>query len=378
MASDLLRPRALNRALLHRQGLLFRAGGDPRPTIRHLVGLQAQAPLPPYFGLAARLEEFRPDDLARLLLDRDVVRIALMRGTVHLVTAEDCLTLRPLLAPIMDRSLRNTTFRARLAGLDLPALAAAGREVLEETPRTTAAAAALLAARWPDRDPAALAYALRALLPLVQVPPRGIWGASGQPVCTTAEAWLGRPLDPAPSIEDLMLRYLAAFGPATVADAAAWSGLTRLRVVFDRLRPRLRAFRDERGRELFDLPDAVRPDPETPAPARFLAPFDNVLLAYADRSRILSEEHRRIVFTENGIVQGSILVDGVVHGLWRIDRRRDDATVRVTALGRLSTRDMEELGGEGLRLLRFAEPGAARHDVVFDRHEALDATATGR
>ncbi|GIH12947.1 winged helix DNA-binding domain-containing protein [Rugosimonospora africana] len=365
MTSDVLSQRAINRALLARQHLLRRWDSEPLAVVRQLVGLQAQAPTPPYFALWSRLARFDPDDLSRLILDRVVVRIALMRGTVYLVDAGDSLTLRPLLRSTMERALRNTTYAPRLDGIDLPALATAGRALLEDKPRTTADAGTLLARRWPDRDPAALAFALRALLPLVQTPPRGIWGAGGSPVCTTVEAWLGRPLDPAPSIEDVVLRYLAGFGPASVADAQAWAGMTRLRPVFERLRPRLRTFRDERGRELFDLPDAPRPDPETPAPVRFVAPFDDLLLSHADRTRVISDEHRRVVFTQNGIVQATILVDGMVRGLWRTARQRDAATLTVTPFRALSTTDIEALTAEGLRLLRFAEPDAARHDVVF-------------
>lgn len=365
MTSDVLGQRALNRALLARQHLLRRWDGEPLAAVRHLVGLQAQAPLPPYLGLWSRLARFVPDDLSRLILDREVVRIALMRGTVYLVAAQDSLTLRPLLRSTMDRALRNATYAPKLTGMDLPALAAAGRALLEERPRTTAEAGTQLATRWPDRDPAALAFALRALLPLVQVPPRGIWGAGGPPVCTTVEAWLGRPLDAEPSIEDIVLRYLAAFGPASVADAQAWAGLTRLRAVFDGLRPRLRTFHDEQGRELFDLPDSPRPDPDTPAPVRFVAPFDDLLLSHADRTRVISDEHRRVVFTQNGIVQATILVDGEVRGLWRTTRRRDEATLSVTPFRALSTEDSEALAAEGLRLLRFVEPDAARHDVVI-------------
>ncbi|HEX2036936.1 MAG TPA: winged helix DNA-binding domain-containing protein, partial [Chloroflexota bacterium] len=261
--------RALNRATLARQLLLSRRQLPVAQAIEHLVGLQAQTPHTWYVGLWTRLEGFRPPLVADLLAERRVVRLALMRSTIHLVTARDCLFLRPLVQPVIERSM-NGNFGRSLAGVDAAALAAAGRALVEERPLTFTELGKRLAERWPGRDPAALAQAVRAWVPLVQVPPRGLWGTSGQARHTSAESWLGRPLDPAPSLEELVVRYLAAFGPAGVMDMQTWSGLTRLGEVVEGLRPRLVTFRDEQGRELFDLPDAPRPDPDTPAPPRFL------------------------------------------------------------------------------------------------------------
>jgi hypothetical protein len=265
-----------------------------------------------------------------------------------------------------ERLLRtNTVYGKALRDLDFADIAREARALLAGRPMTTNELGPLLAGRFPDTEPVALAHAVRSLLPLVQLPPRGVWGRSGQPVCSTAEEWLGGPLAARPSIEDVVLRYFAAFGPATVADAQAWSGLTRLGEVVERLGTRLREFTDEQGRRLYDPPDAPRPDPETPAPVRYLAPFDNLLLSYADRTRVLSDEDRRVVFTQNGIIRGTILVGGLVHGQWDIARARGAATLSVTPFRSLSKRDASALSAEGRRLLRFAEPDADSREVAI-------------
>ena len=258
-------------------------------TIEHLVGLQAQAPFPPYYGLHSRLDGFRPDDLAALITDRSVVRIALMRGTIHLVSARDCLPLRRLVQPVIERGMRGA-FGKQLAGVDPGALAAAGRSLVEAEPMTFSQLGQALAARWPDHPPAALAQGVRAFVPLVQVPPRAVWGQAGQSLHTSAEHWLGQPAPPAEpdhpvrpasraELAQLVTRYLGAFGPATVRDVQAWSGLTGLKAVLEQLRPSLVTFRDEQGAELFDLPTAPRPGGEVPAPVRLVAEFDNLVLS---------------------------------------------------------------------------------------------------
>jgi Winged helix DNA-binding domain len=374
---DLLSLRALNRALLSRQLLLRPAampaagerGSEARAgrvieTVEHLVGLQAQAPFPPYYGLWSRLAGFRPDDLAGLLLSRQVVRIALMRGTIHLVSARDCLMLRPLVQPAVDRGMTVLLSRP-LAGVDTAALAAAGRVLVEERPMTFSELGAALSGQWPQHPPAALAQGVRALVPLVQVPPRAVWGAAGQAAHTSAEAWLGRPMEASPSPDRLVTRYLAAFGPASVRDAQAWSGLTRLREVFGRLRPGLRVFRDEQGTELFDLPGAPRPDPDTPAPARLVAEFDNLVLSHADRARIISEPNRQRMFTPNGVFPGTVLVDGFAAGMWKITRSRAAAALTVELFGPLGPRERDAVTDEGGRLLAFAAPDAPAHDLRF-------------
>jgi hypothetical protein len=374
MSAEVLSVRAINRALLARQRLLDRpalpAGGSSGAraamvveTVEHLVGLQAQAPFPPYYGLLSRLDGFRPDDLASLITGRAVVRIALMRGTIHLVSARDCLPVRRLVQPVIERGMRNAHGQ-QLAGVDAGALAAAGRALVEAEPMTFSQLGQGLAERWPDHPPRALAQAVRAFVPLVQVPPRAVWGQSGPSRHTSAERWLDRsdalarraPVQ-ALGLADLVRRYLGAFGPATLRDVAAWSRLTGLRAIMEQLRPSLVTFRDEQGAELFDLPSAPRPGGDVPAPVRLVADFDNLVLSHAERSRVINAENIKRISTVNGVIPGTVLIDGFVGGIWRLGRSRDATTLSIELFGPMRERDA--LVREAERVLAFCSPGGS-------------------
>lgn len=359
---DELSTRALNRALLDRQMLLRRRKRSVTETIEHLVGMQAQVPLAPYVGLWSRLHRFRPDELATMIEDRTAVRGSLMRATLHLTTARDYVALRPVMQDVLERSFAGSVFRRQLDGVDLDELRARGRELVADEPRTRAELAPLLGERYSGRDLDSLAYAVTYLDPIVQVPPRGVWGKTGPPRWTTVQAWTGRRLEP-PSVEAVVLRYLAAFGPASTADVRAWSGLAGMKEVMEGLRPRLRTFRDERGRELFDVPDGPLPGPDTPAPVRFLPEFDNTTLSHADRSRVLPGEHHPRVFASRD--WRLVLVDGFARALWRTPRERGRIVLEIEPLERIAKPDQAAVSEEGARLVAFLTDGASDADIRF-------------
>lgn len=366
VTDDVLSLRALNRATLARQLLLERHDLAPLDVVEHLVGMQAQIPHNPYLGLWSRVDGFDPEAMSQQIEDRSAVRIVVMRGTIHLVSAEDCLVLRPLVQPVLDAELaRHPEFGPQLVGVDLAPVLAFARPLLAGTPLTGTQLRAALADEFPDLHPAALAYACRNMLAFVQVPPRGLWGRSGQVRSTTAESWLGRPIATDPSLDEAVMRYIGAFGPVTPGDVAAWSRLTGFRAVVDRLRPRLRTFRDERGRELFDLPDALHPDPETPAPPRFLPEYDNVLLSHGDRSRFMPTGDAKALPWGKAPLNGAVLIDGVCSASWHVVRAKDAdrATLVVDHVGRLSSGEADAITAEGGRMLAFLARDTTDRDV---------------
>ena len=233
---------------------------------------------------------------------------------------------------------------------------------LHERPRTGAEIRKLLVERFPGYDRSALAYSAQYLVATVAMPEISRWGNRKRITHALAEDWIGRPLDPAPGVAELVRRYLAAFGPATPADCREWTRVAGLREVFEALRPSLRTFRDASGRELFDLPDAVRPDPDTPAPVRFLPLFDELLMAHADRSRVMTDDVRRQVCIPD-VIKPSVLVDGMVGATWSLERDGDTAVVVVRPLARWSRAEQAAVVEEGARLAAFADPDAAQVDV---------------
>jgi len=358
--------RALNRATLARQLLLERSGMPVPAAVEHLVGVQAQTPHTWYVGLWSRLADFDADAVGKLLQGRELVRLALMRSTIHLVTAADVARLRPWVQPVLDRDLfRNQTYGKPVADVDVAEVVAAGRQALADVALTNKQLGEILSRRWPQTLPAALVYAVRNQVPLIQVPPRGMWGRSGPIAHTTAEAWLGDRPSPPVDPGAIIRRYLAAFGPASIRDMQTWSGLTKLREVVDPLRSSLVTFRDERGVELFDLPDAPRPDEATPAPPRFLYDFDNALLSFADRSRIVTDAHTR-GFQQRGVIPQAVLIDGFTAGAWAVSRGDDGAaTLTIRLFDEADARGHEAaLTEEGSGLLRLLTREATSHEVV--------------
>ncbi|MGO4633952.1 winged helix DNA-binding domain-containing protein [Streptomyces sp. 2RAF24] len=363
-----LSTRALNRATLDRQLLLAPSPLSAEQAVHHLVGLQAQNTKPPYYALAARLDGFRPEALSGLMESRTVARIVSLRSTVHTHTARDAVVLRRLVqAGAIDRELR--MFRKGLDGVDLDRLTDLATAFVEERPRTPKDLRTHLLEVWPDADPLALTIAARCLLLMVQVTPRGLWRQSGQVALTTVRAWFGEGgvvdsvVDDA-ALDETVLRYLGAFGPASVRDIQTWCGLTRLRPAFERLRSRLLVFRDERGTELFDLPEAPRPDEDTPAPARFLPEFDNLLLSHADRTRVVPAEHHGRTWTANQ-AHRVFLLDGFLAGLWRLDEGKERTTLTIEPFGPVTRTQRAALTAEAERTLGVTGREGVPYDIVL-------------
>jgi hypothetical protein len=349
---------------LARQQLLRRAKIKVPAAMECLCGLQAQRAWSPHAALWSRIEGFEREKLTKPLHRRQIVRATLMRATLHLVSAGDYFAWRKALAPVMEAALAALP-KDRLRGLDAAAVTEFARGVFGECPRTFGDLRERLREVFPGGDDRVMGYAVRLLVPLVVVPDDSDWALAADGEFALAEDWLGKGRAAGGSVEALVPRYLAAFGPATAADMQRWSGLKGLKPVFEALRPPLAVFLDERKRELFDLPEAPRPPEDTAAPVRFLPEFDNVLLGCDDRARIVAEEHRPRLVTKNLLVPATFLVDGFVAGTWRVDRTKKAATFTVSPFAKLSRGTKDELGAEAEKLARFLEPEAGTVAIEF-------------
>jgi hypothetical protein len=365
-APDTLTLRQINRATLARQMLLAREKVTAVKAIERLVGMQAQWPKPPFLGLWTRIEGFQRDHLTSLFHKRTIVRATFMRATIHVVTAKDFLALRPAIQPVLEAGMQ-AILKERLDGIDLTALMKQVRKMLDREPLTFAAIREEFLRADPKADERAMGYAVRMLLPLVQVPVEGqAWAFPSQACFAPAEQWLGKPIPSKAGQPDaLLLRYLEGYGPASADDMRAWAGLSRVAVkeAVDRLRPKLIVFRDAGGkRELFDLPDAPRPDGDAPSPVRLIPEYDNVITTRADE-RFVAKADRPRVFLSALRIAATVLVDGFAAGVWKLDATKKAATLTIEPFKPFAARVKKEVEAEAEAMLKFAEPEARAHEV---------------
>lgn len=363
-AEPVLSPRALNRATLQRQLLLSRARVTPAAAVERLAGLQHQSPNAPYWALWARLEGFDPQALTTLMTRKRLLRCAAMRGTLHLLSARDLLAWRPRVQAMLMRALMSNHGR-HLQGLDLAEVGWEGRVLLCAEPLNLGQLGTRLAERWPGHDTNALAVAVRCAQALVHVPPAGTWDSFQNALLLPADVWLGKPLGHETTPDPMILRYLAAFGPASAPDIATWGGFGALQEALARLAPKLRRYRDEDGRLLFDLRTARLPDADTPAPVRLTGEFDNLVLSHADRRRLVDDEHRGRLMTVNGLVRPCVLVDGRVQAIWKLEVGKAATTLTVTPFRRFNAEEQRDITEEAGRALAFAAGPGAKGQVRF-------------
>lgn len=319
-------------------------------------------PKPPFVGLWSRVPGATREKLAALLRDRTLVRATMMRGTLHVMTASDYLAFRACQQPDLDRGLK-ALLKNRLAGIDIARIVDIARAHFK-TPRTFDDMRKHLQSVYPKLDERAMGYTVRLTLPLVQVPTDDDWAYPAQASFISAETWLKKRPDADEGPDAFLLRYLAAYGPSTVADAQGWSGMQGLKPVFERLRPKLVSLRGPGRAELFDVPRAQRPEPDTPAPVRFLPEWDNLLIGRSDE-RFLATAHRARVFQPGLRVLPTFLIDGVVAGTWKVERTKAKATLTLSPFGSIPKSSRGELEEEGEALLEFVEPDAKTRELRF-------------
>lgn len=340
----------LNRTLLARQLLLERQAIQPIEAIEQLIGLQSQIPNPPYIGLWTRLASFKRNDLTQLMESKQIVRAPLMRSTLHLMTASDHQSYQPVLQPALTRALK-AFYGKRAKGLDIEKLIQVTKPFIEEQPRTTGEIKAKLLEVEPEQDGDAMAYAVRNYLALVQVPPSGTWGTGTRAEYTTAELWLGH-TNPS-TLENLLHRYLSAFGPASIMDFQAWVGIPSLTKVITPMKESLVIYQNEDGKELLDVPDMPILDEDTPSPIRFVPDYDNLLVSHKDRNRIIADDDRKYVFLSAARVLGTVLIDGFVGATWKITQDKTMTTLSISLFQSVDKEIIEVIQLEGKYLLMF-------------------------
>ncbi len=357
----------LNRATLARQHLIERTTATPVEVAERLVGLQSQLPGPPYTGLWTRIKGFAFDDLAGCIASGALVRMGLMRGTIHVVSARDAAGLWAFMAPFYERNLLSVRGPAlEAAGVDLAAAAAQAEALLGGRSQTPKEIGAVLAEHWPEANPSWLGSLPKYLLPVVQVPPRGLWGQSATATYALLRDWVGRE-DPGYEAREVVRRYLAGFGPASVADAQQWCGRKGLRAAFDELGDELAVLTGPDGKtKLYDLVDGPRPGADVPAPVRLLPEWDNVLLSFADRTRVIDDDRRKAIMSVNGINDAAVLVDGRVEATWKAAPGKAGGTIAVAPFGKLTTAVRGEIEAEAHALLAAMGDGYAGGDVVIE------------
>jgi hypothetical protein len=343
--------------------LLEREHIPPVRAIERLVGMQAQQSRPPFVGLWSRLDGFKRESLLKLFQTRKVVRATMMRGTLHIVSAGDYVAFRSAIQPALTAGMKSI-MRAKGASMDEQLVAASAEQCFKERAQTFEELRTALSEKFPDVDERAMGYVARTCVPLVMVPDESEYGFAGS-TFASAESWLRKAIPPKDRVSDLILRYLAAFGPASVRDAQSWSAIPKLEGVFDDLRPKLQVFRDERKRELFDLPGAPLPGEDVAVPVRFIPAFDNLILSHADRTRIIADEHRSRVSTKNLQILPTFLVDGFVAGTWDVTRSKRSATLMMSPFQPVSRAVKQEITQEAEQLIRFLSPDASQFEVSF-------------
>ncbi len=365
MADRILTLRELNRATLSRQMLLERTDAPPITVIERLAGMQAQLASAPFVGLWTRIHNFQRSHLAAAIEKHDVVKVTLMRATLHLVSAADYRHFRTTFNATLEGAAESIT--KNRTPIDADRVLKVAHAFIAEKPRTFAEISAMLTAEMPESDVGAMRYTVRTHIPLVQVPITTGWSYPGTPAFTLADTWLGQPVSPDDHLPDLIRRYLAAFGPATIADMQTWSyiPLATLKTAFETLRPELKVYRDEKKKELFDLPDSPVPSADTPAPVRFLPEFDNLVLSHKVRTRIVADEFRKKVYLPALRVAATILIDGFVGAVWKVEKTKGIATLSIEPLVPLTKTLRSELESEAESLVRFVEPDAKSYALTW-------------